>query len=236
MTSVRSIAVLLLLLAGPSAASAKQDAPQTPPPSHRIRYEIRYLNVHAAEVLAWDQCVRKEACRVAALANGNGRGAVMEVDADPATQERIARALAERDMPRTQSFQLVLLGAGNKPNGPSPTLSPGAQKALADIQGFLPFKHYRLLDVALVRVNQEDVAQAQVAGLGAYPYNLALRFRAGGEDGKKLFIDGFNLEDEKDNNLIQTTFVMDAGETVVVGTSSVPTLEEALVAILTALP
>jgi hypothetical protein len=239
MRSLRSIAALLLLLVCPVLASAAQDQPKetAKPNLQRIRYEVRYLNVHGAEVLAWEQCQQKDACRVAALANGSGRGAVMEVEADAATHERIARALAERDSaPRTQVFQLVLLAAGSKPNGPAPTLSEGAQKALDDVRKFLPFTNYRMLDTALVRVTQDDVAQAKIAGLGPASYKVAMRFRAGGADGKELFIDSFGLDESNDRDLIQTSFSMDVGETVVVGTSSAGGGQEALVAILTALP
>jgi hypothetical protein len=63
-----------------------------------------------------------------------------------------------------------------------------------------------------------------------------LRYQAGGLEGKQLFINGFGLETAKHENLIQTSFSMSSGETVVVGTSSAPPSEEALVAILTALP
>jgi len=237
MRSVRPTAALLLLLACPFAAMAAQEEQPTPRPGSRIRYDVRYLNVHTAEVLAWDQCPQKEACRVAALANGNGRGAVMEVDADSVTHAKIARALAERDSaPRTQVFQLVLLAAGNKANGPAPTLSEGAQKALDDMKKFLPFTNYRMLDTALLRVTQDDVAQAKVAGLLGTSYKVAMRFRSGGADGKALFIDGFGLDDPSDKDLMQTSFSMDVGETVVVGTSSIGAGQDALVAILTALP
>lgn len=236
---MRPLRFALALLLLPVAASAAQDQPKeaAKPNTQRIRYDVRYLNVHGAEVLAWEQCPQKEACRVAALANGSGRGAVMEVEADPATHERIARALAERDSaPPTQVFQLVLLAAGNKPNGPAPTLSEGAQKALDDMKKFLPFTNYRMLDTAIVRVTQDDVAQAQVAGISPANYKLGMRFRAGGADGKSLFIDGFDLDEMNDRDLIQTSFSMNVGETVVVGTSNAGGGQEALVAILTALP
>ncbi|HVG09243.1 MAG TPA: hypothetical protein VNM67_16165 [Thermoanaerobaculia bacterium] len=234
MRSLRPIAALLLLLACPLMASAAQDRPE---PSYGSRYDIRYLSVHAAESLVWDLCPQKNACVVRGLANANGRGAVLEVNADHETHARIAKALAERDSaPPTQVFQLVLLAAGNKSNGPAPTLSEGAQKALDDMKKFLPFTHYRMLDTALLRVTQDDVAQAQIAGLLGTRYKVAMRFRAGGTDGKSLFIDGFGLDEMNDRDLIQTSFSMDVGETVVVGTSSVGAEQDSLVAILTALP
>lgn len=234
MRSLRPLATLLLLLACPVLAAAAQDRPK---PQYSHKYDIRYLTVHAAESLIWDLCPNKDECRVRGLTHANSRGAVVEVDADHETHARIAKALADRDsVPRTQVFQLVLLAAGNKSNGPAPTLAPGAQKALDDMKKFLPFTHYRMLDTALLRVTQDDVMQGTVAGLAVHPYKVAMRFRAGGADGKALFIDGFGLDEPNDRDLIQTSFSMDVGETVVVGTSSVGSGQDSLVAILTALP
>lgn len=204
--------------------------------SYDNRYDIRYLDIHTAETLAWEQCPDKNACVVMGAVNSDRRGAVLTIRADSETHARLARVLAERDSaPQTQVFHLVLLAAGNKPNGPAPTLAPGAQKALDDLKGFLPFKSYRTVDTALIRVTRSDVARARVAALGPGGYKVSLRFWSGGPDGKKLTIDGFSLDDEK-GDLIQTSFAMDVGETVVVGTSSVGGSEEALVAILTAVP
>lgn len=234
MTRLASTLSLLLALSSPLGALAAQDP--APHPVTTMRYEVRYLNDHAATALAWEQCEQKDSCRIGALTGPGGRGAVMDVTADAATQEKLVRALAERDVPRTQKFQLVLLAASPKPNGAPPTLAPGAQKALDDIREFLPFKSYRVLDASLIRVAQDDVAQARIAGLSSNSYKVGLRFRSGGTDGKKLAIDGFSLDDQGDRDLIQTSFAMDVGETVVVGTSTVGGSEEALVAILTALP
>ena len=230
---LRSIVVLLLLL--PVPAAAWQDRAKDAPDYHSIRYEVRYLDLHAAETLAWDLCPQKDACRVGAVTSD--RGVLLEVGASAEIHARLAKALSERDSaPRTQVFQLVLLAAGGKQNGPAPTLSKGAQKALDDMKEFLPFIHYRMLDTALLRVTQDDVAQGTVGGLSVHPYKVTMRFRAGGADGKALFIDGFGLDEPNDRDLIQTSFSMDVGETVVVGTSSVGSAQEALVAILTALP
>lgn len=238
---LRSIIILLLLLTCPLAVSAAEQLAEPeattvkPIEGYRNRYVVRYLDVHAAETLVWEQCPQKDACRVGG--EPSGRGAILDVIASPEIHARIARVLSERDaVPSTQTFQLVVLAAGNKPNGPVPSLAPGAQKALDDIKAFLPFKHYRVLDTVWVRVTQGDVAQAQVAGFFGHTYGLAMRFQSGGVDGKQLFINAFELEGENEKELIQTSFSMNAGETVVVGTSSAPPSEEALVAILTALP
>jgi hypothetical protein len=243
---LRSIITLLLLLACPlvvpasaaAAAARQQEEPEAtakPIVGYLSRYQLRYMDVHAAETLAWDQCPKKDACRISGIANS--RGATLEVTASAEIHARLARVFAEHDAaPPSQTFQLVILAAGNKPNGPVPALTPGAQKALDDIKGFLPFKHYRVLDTVFLRVTQGEVAQAQVAGLLGNTYELIVRFQAGGLEGKQLFLNSFILKEGKDENLISTSFSMNAGETVVVGTSAAPPSEEALVAILTALP
>lgn len=235
MRSVR-LSIALLLLACPLAARQEEAPPQTStrPDAYFSRYTVRYLDVYSAQTLAWEQCPRKEACEIKGLSQD--RGAVLDVSVDAATHDRIARAFAQHDVPRTQSFQLVVLAASTKPNGAVPALYKGAQKALDDIKGFLPFKSYRILDTGLIRVTQFDVARAQVAGLSADTYQVLLRFRTAGEGGKKLIIDTFGLNDRKDNNLIQTSFSMDVGETVVVGTSSVYATEESLVVLMSAMP
>jgi hypothetical protein len=226
------IAAALLLLAGPTARAA-QDGPRT----YDSRYDIRYLDIHTAETLAWEQCPDKKECVVMGALNSDRRGSVLTVRADSETHAKLARVLAERDSaPQTQVFHLVLLAAGDKPNGPAPALAPGAQKALDDLKRFLPFKSYRTVDTALIRVTRDDVAQARVAGLQAASYKVALRFRSAGADGKKLLIDGFGLHEDNGRDLIQTSFAMDVGESVVVGTSAVGGSDEALVAILTAVP
>lgn len=236
-------AALLLTLVCPAARLAAQ--PPGPGVSD-LRYDVRFLDIHAAETLAWELCSDKNACVIQGLKSSN-RGAILNVRADSATHARIAKALSERDLPRTQSFQVVLLAAGGKANGGTPDLAPGAQKALDDLKQFLPYKTYRTLDTAWVRITQDDVAQARMAGLLDATYELVLRFRSGGTDGKQLLIDGFGLKAPGDllqtglkapgdHTLIQTTFAMSAGETVVVGTSSVSGSQEALVALLTAVP
>lgn len=232
------LSIALLLLACPFVASAAQEeAPpktSTRPDAYFGRYIVRYLDVYSAQTLAWEQCPRKDACEIKGLSQD--RGAALDITVDAATHDRIARAFAEHDVPRTQNFQLVVLAASTKPNGDVPALYKGAQKALDDIKAFLPFKSYRILDTGLIRVTQYDLARAQVAGLSADTYQVVLRFRTAGVEGKKLIIDTFGLEDRKDNNLIQTSFSMDVGETVVVGTSSVYATEESLVVLMSAMP
>ena len=153
--------VLALLLALPAVPLLARPAQETPAPPvvalTTTRVEIRFLDLHAAEQLAWDQCQEKERCQISVSAflgdtsakwvGDSSLKGFLEVRSDSATHERIARALAKADAaPLTQSFQLLLLAAGTQKAAGEPEVPASAQKALADLRGFLPYKSYQLLD------------------------------------------------------------------------------------------
>lgn len=246
------IPLLTLLLPG-SLAAAQQEQPRTP--IYTVQYDIRYMDLHAAEVLAWDQCAQKEKCQVraATITVGPVRGH-LAVEADNPTHEKIARALAREDAtPRTQNFQLLLLAASTKAGSAGLEVPANAQKALSDLKGFLPFKSYELLDTAWVRATQDDGIQARLVGRQGASHIVQLRFRnAGTKEDRSLFVDGFNLRAEPFSppvpeggekqptrparSLIETSFGLKEGETIVVGTSKIDGGDEALVLLLTAVP
>lgn len=239
---------LLLLLAAPAAAAD----PATSPTIRPGRYEIHFMDLHAAEVLAWDQCpaALKDDCQITAASTQDYRLKYLEVMADSATHERIVRALAKADAaPHTQVFQVVLLAASNRTGGAPLALPPGAEKALADIRSLLPFKSYEQLDSALLRTT--STVEGHLVGRDGRPYKTWLHFRAvGGADSKELFVDQFELSEEvsfppgkpesKDRRssreMISTSFGLKQGETIVVGTSKSIEGDEALVLLLTAMP
>ncbi|HEX7181400.1 MAG TPA: hypothetical protein VF756_06125 [Thermoanaerobaculia bacterium] len=250
--------LLLTGAAGPALAAQAKERPD--PQTYDARYDIRFMDVHAAEALAWDQCSEaiKEHCRITALgvAGDSKRKAFLEVRADAATHEKVAKALARADaMPRTQAFHILLLTGSRKAAATPPDLPASAQKAIADLRDFLPYKSYEVLDSSWVRAT--DVAEARLAGKPGNEYQAMLRFHPTGADGKELFLDTFRLVQmprwtpqppSKDDdgkpalappaatNLLQTSFGMKVGETVVVGTSKVDGSEEALIVLLTAVP
>src|SRR5436305_2581454 len=165
-----ALAGLLVLAAAPLAAARPQQekAESTPQPTpvQTIRYEIRYMDLHAAEQLAWDQCAQKNRCRIAGASQVGGlvKG-IRDVGADPETQQKVSRALAREDAaPRTQSFQLLLLAASARTGCSAAEVPANAQKALADLRGFLPFKSYQLLDSSWLRATQDNVTEARVVG------------------------------------------------------------------------
>lgn len=250
---VRSLALAMMLLAAPAWA-AKQETPkppaETPRPTQDVRYEIRYLNLHSAEVLAWDACIQKTGCHVTALAVANdpSRRGYLDVRAEPAVQEKIARALAQQDtVPRTQNLQLLLLTASPKAGGGAPDVPENAQKALTDLRKFLPYKSFQLVDAALLSATEGQATQGRLISPGGFKYDVRLRFRAQGDPEQTLFVDRFELQQElvittKDGphydrrSLIETAFNVKEGETIVVGTSKADGVDDALVVLLTVLP
>jgi hypothetical protein len=260
-----ALAFLLALAAAPLAASPAQESTPQPSPLNTRRFEIRFLDLHAAEQLAWDQCQSKDRCQVSASAfvsdssvkwvGDTSLKGFLDVRADAATHERIARALAKADAaPVTQSFQLLLLAAGTQPSTGGPEMPESARKALADLRGFLPYKGYQLLDSSWLRATQDKVTEARVVGREGAGYNLKLRFRTTGSE--ELFVDAFTLNEEPSmpwpaseaskgtqgrapraaRDLISTSFSLKKGETIVVGTSKIDGSDEALVVLLTAVP
>ena len=242
-TIVRSI-LLAALLAAPLTAK------QPEPPSgdeQSIRYELRSLDLHAAEVLAWDQCAQKERCRVASAEISGHK--YLDVRAEPAVQEKIARALAREDrQARTHGFQILLLSASLKPGGGGTEVSANAQKALADLKGFLPYKSYEVLDTAWMSGTQERDMEAHLVDRQGAGYKVNLRFHdAGSAADRSLFVDAFRLlaepfkapgspEIRPGGSLIDTSFGVKEGETIVVGTSKTTGSNEAVVVLVTAVP
>ena len=137
-------------------------------------------------------------------------------------------ALAQSDTApgQTPASQLpkfvVTLALGDMLTTPNGTFTAEATRALADMKGFLPYKRYALLDTAYL------------IGLGG-PHQQ-LRGTDGEHEffmrGVRLSATGFKIDllrlwgavppDKKETGrplLIDTSFMIQAGETVVVGTS-----------------
>jgi hypothetical protein len=261
------LALLLALTAVPLLAKSAQESPAPTPPValSTSRFEIRFLDLHTAEQLAWDQCPEKERCQITASAFVNDTAAkwvgdsslkgFLEVRSDSATHERIVRALGKADAaPITQSFQLLLLAASTHEGAGEPEVSPSAHRAIADLRGFLPYKGYKLLDSTWLRATQDRPTEGRVVGRGDQGYDVKLRFRTTGND--QMFLDRFELGEEPltprpasdakkgeaavaphaPRDLISTSFSLKKGETIVVGTSKIDGSDDALVVLLTAVP
>jgi hypothetical protein len=251
-TIVRSI-LLLALLSAPLAAKQAEKQPEPPAVPSReaqsVRYEIRFMDLHAAEVLAWDQCAQKERCRVASLTVPGEKRKYLDVTAEPAVQEKIARALAREDrQPRTHGFQILLVAASLKPSGGGQEVPANVQKALADLKGFLPFKSYEVLDTAWLNGTQDRGMEARLVDRQGAVYPVILQFHdTGSPADHTLFVDVFRLRVEPfkipgtpevrpGGSLIDTSFGVKEGETLVVGTSKTSGSNEAVVVLVTAVP
>jgi hypothetical protein len=116
-------------------------------------------------------------------------------------------------------------------------VTPAVTKALKDVQQFLPFKSYRVLDSTLIRGQRGG--ETRVSGLNGRVYNAfvqAASLPPGVAIRELLLRETYATSsgEEKSRNLLSSTFNMAPGETVVAGTSRL-TSGEALVVVLTAL-
>lgn len=255
--SLSAVFLLLGSFAGAADAVAAQAQPDRRTIPYTNQYEIRFLGPHAAETLAWDQCPEdKSDCRVRVFTEMHEKTSVskLEVHATVDVQEKVSRALARQDIgPKTQTFYVVLLAANPKPAAVPADLSPGARKALQDIQGFLPYKGYQVLDTALLRGTRELIGR--LVGREGVSYGLEMSFQQpGGPDSKSVYVQGLHFREQEPvplppaereegrpnvrgpRVLIRTSFTVQEGETLVVGTSRLDGGDEALVLLLTASP
>lgn len=177
----------------------------------------------------------------------------------PAAERPAPRPQAiERPTPRplgsgkSAMFQIALVLADNEPSREPPQALPkGLQKALADIQDFLPFKSYRLFDSTLVRSTGEVHAKLKGPD-GEYMASFLFRDDAGsgGAAHAGYLVDPFALDREgmaSPQPLPRgvaprapeppqvSSFRIRPGETVVVGSSGLPG-GKSLIVVLTVLP
>jgi len=146
----------------------------------------------------------------------------------------------------TQLFQVILLRGATSGSEELTGLPKNAEKAVKDVRDFLPFKSYKLLDSALLRIDESG--KTQLEGIPPQQYEVSFAFRP--LAGNKLSIWTFRLvavkpkggtplprgvAPEAERALIDTSFTVDRGETIVVGSSKLGG-SEALVVLFTALP
>ncbi len=244
------LALLGVVLALPVLARpAESDGASQP---YERRYAVKQLSLHEAEVLAWQQCgaATKEVCRVRDSGIMESGIQYLVFIGDDAAQERLVRALAERDgMPRSQAFQVILLTADRAAKESLEGLPANTRKAIEDVASFLPFTRYRLVDAGWVRTaNQAALTLHDADGL---PLEVSLTLR--GRANEQLLISPFVVDAQAvdlssvesptgkavrraGRRLLGTSFGIQLGETLVVGTSRVDGSESALVAVVSAAP
>lgn len=166
---------------------------------------------------------------------------------------------AERDsLPSTRLFQIIMIEGtltGTVDNAGIPKV---ALDSLNGMKDFLPYKGYRLLDTALIRTAMH--ARTTLKGPRGRPFDVRLSVAPGQSgDGPDLFFREFEVSESRlpmpppregggrgeaaeaptpapQRNLISTSFGMDVGETLVVGSSRMDGDQSALILLVTALP
>ena len=149
-----------------------------------------------------------------------------------------------------QMFHIALLFASSgSPQAETQELPKSVQKAIADLRDFLPFKSYRLIDSALVRMNGRG--KAPLNGPNGERYTASLDYHELDNKGSFL-VDQFVLAvqaEAKPNaqplppghapkppeQPIVSSFRIARGESVVVGSSGLG-VGKALIIVLTAVP
>jgi len=141
---------------------------------------------------------------------------------------------------RLQGFSLLLLLGDTQGAAQPANISAPARKALSDIKDFLPYKNYRVLDTQWVAGSDNGNSSGSLRGLDNENYQFALRTFGRtpqpGESDTSLARAQLRVWTGTTSNLtflLDNSFNITAGETVVVGTSRVQG-ERALVVLLTA--
>jgi hypothetical protein len=136
---------------------------------------------------------------------------------------------------QTYLFQVVVLIGGKEAADPSSDVPENARKALEDISQFLPYRSYRMVDLALIR--SAGHGRGLMAGPDNHDYVVDLEFTRSRRAGK-IFVEGFQLANRSRNSnpvLINTSFEVELGETIVVGSSKLNGGNEALIVLFTAI-
>jgi hypothetical protein len=227
-------------------AAATVAAAQPAPESSSRGYQLQHLDSRVAATLFWELCPPEagDRCEVLDIAPHHFRALA------PASVHReMTRLLAERDvLPGSQRLQLHLLTARREGQRLPADLTAGARRALEDLAAVLAYRSFDLLDSAVVET--VDVARVNLAGPGGVVLDASLRLRAvTGLEGEKLHVDlslvatGAAEQPAAERRppfrpgpLLNTSLSLEAGETVVVGTSRLGGGVDGLVLLLTALP
>lgn len=213
-------------------------------------FQFDHLEPGAAQMLILEFCAQQaeESCRLYKFNKGGGRsGGSASVSGPPATLARIGRELAAHDaVGSTQRFQVALVEATKTGPRQLEGLSEGARRALEDAATLLPYEGLALRGVALIETALE--AATQVSGPGDLEYRVALRMEPVVTlEGLRLVVHEFELSRSAQiraegrppvppGSVLQTSFEVTPGETVVVGTSRLDGGDAALIVLATAVP
>ena len=113
---------------------------------------------------------------------------------------------------------VITLALGEVGSGPVSNFTPAAEKALADLRGFLPYKTYTLLDTVFKIGLSGPAVQVKGVGVGQL-YELVTNGGPGSTPNRTSVRLLLRTAGQPTMHLIDTQFEIEMGETVVVGTS-----------------
>jgi hypothetical protein len=150
---------------------------------------------------------------------------------------------------RTHLFQIVLVRGAVGGAEETVGIPKSAEKAIRDLRDFLPFRSYKMLDSGLLRIQESDSGKIRVDGIPPQQYDVLVAARPGANG--KISIWAFTVTAVRpargttplppgvapvaERPILDTSFAIDPGETVVVGSSKLGG-DQALIVLFTALP
>jgi|CXWL01.1.fsa_nt_gi hypothetical protein len=149
---------------------------------------------------------------------------------------------------QSQLFSVALVLADNSNGGTK--LPPALEKAIADVRDFLPYRSFRLVDSGLTRTSREGTLVLRGDNGDEYRAQMLLYPSDRGPDNHSFFFEGFRLDVRAPQgsknangaprppvqNALNASFRIDRGETVVVGSARLESVEGAIIVLLTAVP
>ncbi len=238
--------------ATPNWAGEEPQQQEIPQVETRL-YALQHVSLSSAYELARSACreipadqQRYTDCNVELMEQES----TLIVTSTAEVHSRVVALLSEVDKPpHTQAFHIIVLAATDSPSTPS-NLPPGAQRAVEDIKAFLPYEGFRVLDTGWLKTSR----QGQTTLTGPTGFEVGLVFRGNPTSNEPLLIEEFQMtvlepavvlpegvqgdtHGAYQRLVLETSFSMSVGETVVVGTSKLNGNNEptALVILLTAL-
>ena len=242
------VVTLVVALPGAAAAQGREGVATT-------LYQVRNVSLDSAFTLAQSIC--QEAWRLARNTgdadeiicdvNRLSHERSLAVSAAPELHARIAAMLAEFDrMPETKAFHIIVLSAGTITTDQDLDIPAGARQALSDFAEFMPYSSFEILGSGFLRTSGE----AQTTLPGPVEFSVGIAFRTVSDALAPILIETFRISqmiqptyapsgdvarDAYSRQVLATTFTIEPGETVVVGTSKLEGDDGAVIVLLTAI-
>lgn len=247
--AVLVVGVCLTIVGGSAPMSVAQEVREqesgTKDSPYHTTFRFDHLEANAAQMLVLEYCAQQdeEGCRLITY-SANRTGGSVTVAGSPDTLARIGREIAARDtLGSTQRFQVAVVEASMAGSPQLEGLSEGAQQALLDAAKLLPYEGLAVRGIALIETAR--IASTRVSGPAGLEYQVSLgMIPVVTLDGVRIEVYEFELdrtsqrgsdgESVDSKRLLMTSFQLDLGETVVVGTSRLNGSDSALVVLVTA--